>query len=77
MLVISTGAEEEANRLSDCCISIEPTPYLSMKVNITSIDGALLCDPLGICHAIGLILMEFMKLVMEKPFQEALVIIQQ
>ena len=56
MLVISTGAKEEANRLSDCCISIEPTPYLSMKMNVTAIDGAVLCDHFGVCHAIGLIL---------------------
>ena len=56
MLVFSTNAKEEANRLSDCCISIEPTPYLSMKMNVTAIDGAVLCDPSGTCHAIGLIL---------------------
>lgn len=56
MLVISTSAKDEANRLADCCIGIEPTPYLSMKMNVTAIDGAVLCDPLGTCHAIGLIL---------------------
>jgi hypothetical protein len=56
MLVISTGAEKEANRLMDCCISIDPTPYLSMGMNVTAIDGAVLCDLSGVCHAIGLIL---------------------
>lgn len=56
MLVFSTNAKVEADRLSDCCIEIEPTPYLSIKMNVTAIDGAVLCDPSGTCHAIGLIL---------------------
>jgi len=56
MLVITTAAETEAVRLSDCCIPIDPTPYLSTDIDVTAIDGAVLCDPFGICYAIGLIL---------------------
>lgn len=56
MLIISTGAKQEADRLSDCCIQINPTQYSSIKMNVTAIDGAILCDPAGTCHAIGLIL---------------------
>lgn len=56
MLVITTAAETEAVRLSACCIPIDPTPYLSTEIDVTAIDGAVLCDPFGICHAIGLIL---------------------
>lgn len=56
MLVISEGAKQEAERLSECCIAIEPTPFHDINMNVTAIDGAVLCDPFGICYAIGLIL---------------------
>jgi len=57
MLVVSEAAAEEAARLSAQAILIEPT-VLSPKLlhQATSIDGAVLFDPDGTCHAIGVIL---------------------
>jgi len=57
MLVISEGAADEAARLSAQATLIEPallSPELLRQA--TGIDGAVLCDPDGTCHALGVIL---------------------
>ena len=57
MIVVSTKAVEEAERLKKQCLSIYPialTPDLVSR--FSGIDGAILIDPKGICHAIGVIL---------------------
>ncbi|MEH2362224.1 DNA integrity scanning protein DisA nucleotide-binding domain protein [Nostoc sp.] len=57
MVVVSSGAREESNRLKNQATVIEPveiTPQI-MKV-ITAIDGAVLIDPSSTCYAIGVIL---------------------
>lgn len=57
MLVISRRAAEEAKRLSSQAIPIEPaTLDASLVAKVTSIDGSVLVDPTGDCHAIGVIL---------------------
>lgn len=59
MLVVSKGAKDEAKRLAKQCFTIKPTALNeeTIKINkITSIDGAVLLSPDGICHAIGVIL---------------------
>lgn len=57
IVVISEEAENEAERLKSQCIRIkkvEITPSL-MKL-VASIDGAVLINQKGICHAVGVIL---------------------
>lgn len=57
MIVFSEAALSEADRLASEAIAIEPvslTPGLVRK--LTGIDGALLADTSGVCHAIGVIL---------------------
>ena len=59
MLVVYKGAKDEAKRLAKQCFTIKPTALNeeTIKINkITSIDGAVLLSPDGICHAIGVIL---------------------
>lgn len=57
MVVISTGAKEEADRLQYQSTSIEPVEITSEIMRmVTSIDGAVLIGPNGICYAIGVIL---------------------
>ena len=56
-LVTAEDAEEEAQRLQRQGARVAPTrltPELFRQVS--SIDGAILVDPRGICHAVGLIL---------------------
>lgn len=57
MLVISENAKAESERLGKQCFLLNP---LKLTVNIiqqiTSIDGSVLIDKDGICHAIGVIL---------------------
>ncbi|MGH8546002.1 MAG: diadenylate cyclase [Gammaproteobacteria bacterium] len=57
MLVISSDAAGEAERLSPQSWAVEPVP-LSPELlrQLTSMDGAVLVDPQGRCHAIGVIL---------------------
>jgi hypothetical protein len=57
MLVISERAADEAARLESQALTIEPT-WLddSLVAKVISIDGAVLVDPSGYCHAIGVIL---------------------
>ena len=57
ILVITTGAAQEAQRLTRQCFRVVPrimTPTVLRLV--TNIDGAVLIEPNGICHAIGAIL---------------------
>lgn len=57
MLVISDHAQAEAERLQSQATAIEPTPLSDDLVRqVTAIDGAILVDPQGICHSIGVIL---------------------
>lgn len=57
MLVISEGAADEATRLKSQALTIEPARLAEEFVgNVTGIDGAVLVDPFGICHAMGVIL---------------------
>ncbi len=57
MLVISASAASEARRLASQCIMVEPTQLSApLMPNLTPIDGAVLVDPRGFCHAIGVIL---------------------
>lgn len=57
LLVISQDADQEASRLESQSISVKPIALTRKLVQaFTSIDGALLVDHLGVCHAIGLIL---------------------
>jgi DNA integrity scanning protein DisA with diadenylate cyclase activity len=57
LIIISNNAKSEAERLKHQAIPIEPI-ILKKKIIklLTSIDGALLFDPLGICYALGVIL---------------------
>ena len=57
ILLISDHAASEVQRLQNQCIAVQPvllTPHIVETV--TAIDGALLADPSGMCHAIGVIL---------------------
>ena len=57
MLVVAEDAASEADRLQGEGTRIEPvelTPDLYQQVS--SIDGAVIIDPHGLCHAIGVIL---------------------
>lgn len=57
LLVISREAEQEAARLRPQVIPITPTELdADLARRATAIDGALLVDPNGMCHAIGAIL---------------------
>lgn len=57
MLVISADAAAEAARLECQALTIEPTSLEDDLVQqVVSIDGAVLVDPSGRCHAIGVIL---------------------
>ena len=57
ILVITTGAANEAKRLTRQCFRVVPrimTP--SVLRLVTNIDGAVLIEPNAMCHAIGAIL---------------------
>jgi hypothetical protein len=57
MLVFTAHAKKEADRLKAQGTEIEPqllTPVLLS--HLTPIDGAIIIDPNGVCHAIGVIL---------------------
>lgn len=57
MLVIATDAAAEARRLELQGTVIKPTPLnKELLEGATSIDGTILVDPDGVCHAIGVIL---------------------
>lgn len=57
MLVISEKAIQESERLGNQCFPVEPLILSKEFIHqITSIDGAVLLDKSGICHAVGVIL---------------------
>lgn len=57
MLVISLEAAPEAHRLRSQGTPITPIPMTTELIDrVTAIDGSVLIDPLGYCHAIGVIL---------------------
>ena len=57
LLVITTEALAEADRLKLQCTLIEPIPLTPLITRlVTSIDGAVLLDPEGYCYSIGVIL---------------------
>ncbi|EOO33248.1 hypothetical protein IIU_03360 [Bacillus cereus VD133] len=57
MVVITNKAAEEADRLNGQCINIEPINLNTEVMRlVTTIDGAVLLDPNGKCHALGVIL---------------------
>jgi len=57
LIVITPAAETEAQRLRHQGTAIAPLRLTNeMITRVTSIDGALLIDRSGICHAIGVIL---------------------
>jgi hypothetical protein len=57
MLVVAEDAESEAARLSDQGTAIRPVPMTEgLLERVSGIDGSILLDPSGICHAIGVIL---------------------
>ncbi len=56
-VVVSDGAQAEALRLGSQALRIRPVPLSPDTVPlVTGIDGAVLVDPEGVCHAIGVIL---------------------
>ena len=57
MVVFSECAKQEADRLKKYGLRINAVKLEGEVVSsITSIDGALICDPYGYCYAIGIIL---------------------
>jgi len=57
LLVVTTEALAEADRLKLQCTLIEPVPLTPLIMRlITAIDGAVLLDPAGYCYSIGVIL---------------------
>lgn len=57
LIIISSLAAQEAERLANQATPVEPT-ILSYDIvqRVTAIDGAVLLDLHGVCHAIGVIL---------------------
>ncbi|MEH7357794.1 DNA integrity scanning protein DisA nucleotide-binding domain protein [Priestia megaterium] len=58
MIVINEHAQKEVQRLSRISFPIKPTLITDLNLihGLTSIDGAVMLDPTGHCHAIGCIL---------------------
>lgn len=57
MLVVASDAQAEAARLERQGTRIEPVPLSTALIDRASrIDGSILADPGGLCHAIGVIL---------------------
>lgn len=57
VLVITDSAADEAQRLAGQSTPIIPARLQPSAIDaITSLDGALMLDPEGVCHAIGVIL---------------------
>lgn len=57
LLVISNKAEQEARRLAGQAVLVKPFPItVEFVPRLTAIDGAVLIDPAGMCHAVGVIL---------------------
>jgi len=57
MLVVSSDAAGEAERLGNQATQIRPVPLTTNMISrTTAIDGAVLVDLDGVCHGIGVIL---------------------
>lgn len=57
MIVVASDAAEEARRLTQQGTSIEPTLMTTELLSrVSGIDGTIILDPHGICHAVGVIL---------------------
>ena len=57
MMIVAEDAESEANRLQGQGTKIEPTKLTpELYRQVSGIDGTILVDPYGVCHAIGVIL---------------------
>lgn len=57
ILAIASDASAEATRLANDSLPVVPLPLSpDMAVNLSRIDGAILCDDRGCLHAIGVIL---------------------
>lgn len=57
MIVVADDAESEAERLASQGTSIEPVEMsVDLLQQVSAIDGSILLDPHGRCHAIGVIL---------------------
>jgi len=57
MLVIHRDAVSESGRLAAQATPIHPSPLTEQTLaSMSSIDGAILLDPQGCCHAVGVIL---------------------
>lgn len=57
MILVAEDAESEAARLASQGTSIEPVQMsIDLLRQASSIDGSILLDPHGYCHAIGVIL---------------------
>ena len=57
MLIVAKDAESEASRLRGQGTRIEPTELTAdLYRQVSGIDGAVIIDPNGVCHAIGVIL---------------------
>ncbi len=57
MIVITADAGTEAERLKSSAIKITPIKFMRSQLNlVTGIDGALIVDTMGYCHAVGTIL---------------------
>jgi hypothetical protein len=57
IVVVTDRAVEEATRLSAECLPVEPTALtVELSLKLTQVDGALMCDLDGKCHAVGVIL---------------------
>ena len=61
-VLISGNAAEEALRLNSQCTRVRPfVPTPAIMEQITSLDGTVMIDPNGACHAIGAILDGFVS----------------
>lgn len=57
MVIISDDAASEATRLSAQALRTEPTPlFPPLMTQLTAVDGGILLDKEGRCHALGVIL---------------------
>jgi hypothetical protein len=57
MLVVHEDAGAEARRLSPPAMRVSPSPLTdSTLLAVSAIDGAIIVDPAGECHAVGAIL---------------------
>jgi len=57
VVVIAEAARYEAVRLSRESLPVSPLPLTAyLAARLSRIDGALLCDPSGACHSVGVIL---------------------